>query len=164
MISASITRIIAAVVLLTVCSVCAAEPMLPFGVFSNKQSSDGEHWGGWEIRIWSQHKKLVGFVSLAEGLIGDQFSAPFQDLQFDATTGRISFRGDLPILNRKVRFSGKLSANQIVGTFLLDNGETFPNVTLKRCCDDAPLFRRFESFEEMSKEYGLQLNSAPKQN
>ena len=154
----SITRVIAIVVSLTVCSLCAAEPMLPFGVFSNKESADGEHWGGWEIRTWSQSKKLVGFVSLAEGLIGDEFSAPFQDLQFDSATGRISFWAHLPVLNLKVQFSGALSENQIVGAFVLDNGENSPNVTLKRCCDDAPLFRRYESFEDMTKEYELQPN------
>jgi hypothetical protein len=157
-----IIRAIAVLALLTFCSLCAAEPLLPLGVFSNKVSADGEHWGGWEIRIWSQSKRLVGFVALAEGLIGDEIRAPFQNVQFEPVTGRISFGAYLPAPNLKVHFSGVLSANQTVGTFVLNNGESFPNVTLKRCCDDAPLFRRFENFEEMSGEYELQLNSTLK--
>ena len=152
----SMIRIIAIFASLIFCSLCAAEPLLPLGVFSNKESADEEHWGGWEIRTWSQSNNVVGFVSLAEGLIGDEYSASFEDLQFEPITGHISFWARLPVLNLKVNFSGTLSKERIVGTFILDNGERFPQVTLRRCCDDAPLFRRFESFEEMAKEYELQ--------
>ena len=134
----------------------SAEPLLPHGAYSNLWS-DGEHWNGWEIFTWMQGAKLVGFVSLKEGLIGDEFYGEFENLKFNKLTGKLSFSAYFINVKIRVNFSGTLWPDYVVGSFILDNSNVL-DVTLPRRYGNTSLFKRFESYEEMTIFYELQPN------
>lgn len=61
------------------------------GAFQNVRS-DGEHADGYSVRLWSREGKIVGFIDHHRGLMGDPPMGILTDVQYDSSTGDISFK------------------------------------------------------------------------
>ncbi|MEZ5306332.1 MAG: hypothetical protein R2684_04220 [Pyrinomonadaceae bacterium] len=66
-----------------------------FGAYSNMKG-DGEHSWGYTVRLWKYDGKLVGVISGQEfGLNGDPATGILEDLEYDETSRKISFKAKM---------------------------------------------------------------------
>lgn len=99
-----------------------------WGEFSNVRLTK-EHAYGFSLELWSEGSRIFGLLDVAEGLQGDTPTGLLQDVNFDRTSGRLSFTAKLslglhscgthPTLvpGRDVlKFSGMLSDGIAAGT------------------------------------------------
>ena len=61
------------------------------GAFQNVRS-DGEHADGYSVSLWSREGKIFGLISHHRGLIGDPPMGILTDVQYDPSSGDISFK------------------------------------------------------------------------
>jgi hypothetical protein len=100
------------------------------GEFSNVRYSK-EHAYGVAVELWQTGGSVFGLLDFAEGLEGDTPAGLLEDVEFDAGTGRISFKAKLSlgihycarhpkgIPSRDLfEFSGKLTQDRLAGTLV----------------------------------------------
>lgn len=123
-------------------------PVKVLGFFSNEKSTDGEHSSGYTLNLWQYNASLVGMLSYNEGLIGDQVVNVISNVNYNKTSGDISFSSSL--YGKTVLFKGKISPTKVTGSFTWSN-RVDKNQLLKSCCKDAPIYKNYKSYKDWKK-------------
>lgn len=134
---------------------CAEESQqfTAIGAFSNMRFTE-EHQYGAEVHLWREGDGFVGLFFFSEGLIGDTPIGLIENVEYDSTTGAISFTSRLTIgqhfcnVHRDVPsrdgfgFKGTLSSSSLSGALSRSdalhpaNRPIEENVILKKVSDD----------------------------
>jgi len=140
-------------------------PVKPIGHFTNVKSN-GEHQWGFAVELWRQDDKIYGWMSGTDysRIVGDGPAAILEDVEFDAKTGKISFKAAMPSnfggqrRSKAVHeFDGFLTKKNLTGNLLITNdlcGDsctkkkkiTFPKS--KKESSDLEEFFNFGSYQE----------------
>jgi len=131
-----------------------------FGFYSNEASSDGEHSDGYTLRLWTRHGSLFGLLKQHEGLIGDGPEGLLADIKYDKKTDKITFNARVDYckgsngLNWNIHFEGHITNKKVVGLLSSDapSGEK-QQVVFRRCCEDAPLFKDYATYETWKSDW-----------
>jgi hypothetical protein len=101
----------------------------PVGHFADG-GSNGEHQWGFYVELWRQGNKIYGWMTGSDSsrIVGDAPAGILEDVQFDAKTGKLSFKANLPStfggprLSKNVHeFDGFLTKKKLVGSLLITN-------------------------------------------
>jgi len=129
-----------------------AELLTPLGFYSNEKSSDGEHSGGFTLFVWNSSKGLYILVWVHEGLIGSGSRVKAEDIVFDRSTNKLSFKAE-DSSGKYFTFSGVLTKGQAKGTFSFPSGYVRKNELMKRCCEDAKKYRPYTSVLALEQDW-----------
>jgi hypothetical protein len=109
--------------------------IVAIGAFTNMKY-DEEHAYGYTAQLWREQDRIFGFFLSSQGLMGDTPTGLLEDVRFDSSSGKISFRARLTtglFSNRQFhnvpsrdifRFTGFLKKGRLVGTLEITNGLT----------------------------------------
>jgi hypothetical protein len=136
----------------------------PFHIFTNQSSWDAPHSGHYTVWLWKRKDSLMGIFLHLEGHDGIGPRGTIENIEFDPKSGNLSFESNVSYClggsyNINFRFEGSLKKNALEGViFATDEGgnpwyRKRKKVTLKKCCDDAPLFKEYVSIEEWKKDW-----------
>ncbi len=131
-----------------------------FGFYSNETSSAGEHSDGYTLRLWIRHGSLFGLLKQHEGLIGDGPEGLLSDIKYDKKTGKIAFNARVYYcinsngINWNIHFEGHITNKKVVGLLSSDAPSAEKRqVVLSRCCEDAPLFKDYGTYETWKSDW-----------
>jgi hypothetical protein len=126
----SLSRLLACVAMICV-SVAAIAQITFAGTYSNIRYS-GEHDSGYEVQLWKYNGHLYGFLTVANGMIGDTPVGVLDHVTWDAKTGKLVFdaklttgylddKGKVPAKDL-FKFDGVLTARLLSGKLSLLDG------------------------------------------
>ena len=135
-------------------SSAADSALKKMGVYSNEESGDGEHSGGYTVWLWRTSSGLKGVFKQHEGLIGDGSSGEISNVLFDAKKN-VSFTTEFPCTEGwKASFKGRLIAGKLIGTVVQSSGQANQEkVTLTECCKDAEQFKDYDNVEAWKRDW-----------
>jgi hypothetical protein len=136
----------------------------PFHVFTNILSPDIDPSGGYKVWLWKRKDALMGIFYHREGEPGTGPIGTVENIEFDPKSGNFSFESNVSYClggshNLNLHFEGSLKKNALEGVIFATNEDVAPwyrkrkKVTLKKCCDDAPLFKGYVSIDEWKKDW-----------
>jgi len=67
------------------------------GSFSNMRFTE-EHAYGYEVELWLQGDRLLGFLLASDGLQGDTPTALLENIRFDPATGQLEFNARIAVM------------------------------------------------------------------
>jgi len=135
--------------LLLLClSTCASAPqkkpedaIKAIGCFVNVRSN-GEHADGYSVHLWFRGGQILGLIDYHRGLIGDPPMGILTDVQYESSTGKLSFKAkvtgglhscrihkDVPSHNL-ISFQGFLKGDMLEGNILLTEQLDSPPVVM----------------------------------
>ncbi len=120
------------------------------GIYTNEQSSDGEHSFGYTLHLYSYKQSHIGWLTLNEGLIGSGTPKPLSNIVIGAVN-ELEFRADYG--STEVFFNGILKSNSVEGNFFWSNGITDTLQVLRRCCQDGYVHKNYQTIEEFNKDW-----------
>jgi hypothetical protein len=132
--------------------VVVAQSVKPLGFYSNERSSDGEHSTGFSMHVWTSPKGPYILLSVHEGEIGDGRPYKAIDIEHNLVTGQLAFKAEYTP-GKFLQFLGVIERGNVKGTFKFPSGAVSKKQILKRCCEDAPRYRAYPSFEALEKEW-----------
>lgn len=151
-------RYLLILILLAQFSIAADSGSVSFiGDFSNIHNT-AEHSYGYSVQLWRSGDRLFGLFSAASGLSGDTPTGLLEDVQYDASTGKLSFTARLSVAavymgkgkqeptHDVFSFKGSLQNNILAGVLTHDEKhQTKPRPIItqvrltKRKTSDSPL-------------------------
>jgi hypothetical protein len=111
------------------------------GCFTNVRS-DGEYAYGYSVQLWSRGRQIIGLIDYYQGFIADPPMGILSDVQYDSSTGKLSFKAKLTsgLHNCRIHkdvpshellsFQGFLKPDKLEGDIRLENQMDSPPVVL----------------------------------
>jgi hypothetical protein len=115
------------------------EPIKAIGCFMNVRS-DGEHADGYSVHLWFRGRQIIGLIAYHRGLIGDPPIGILSDVQYESSTGKISFKAKLTSGLHSCRIHKNVPSHDLVSfQGFLNGGELKGNIELTEQLDTPPV-------------------------